>query len=61
MIAASMAAEILRWTSGEGCARTTLQAATKTARELARDENITIGNSTCDGTFANAQVCDARE
>jgi hypothetical protein len=37
-----MAAEILRWTSGEGCARTMLQAATKTAKELARDENIII-------------------
>jgi len=42
MIAASMAAKILRWTSGDGCARTTLQAATMTAKELARDENVII-------------------
>ena len=42
LIAAWIAAEILRWTSGEGCAHTTLQAATKTAKELARDENIII-------------------
>jgi hypothetical protein len=42
LVAAWIAAEILRWTSGEGCARTTLQAATKTAKELARDENIII-------------------
>lgn len=49
MIAASMAAEILRWTSGEGCACTTLQAATRTAKELARDEKIILL------TFANAQ------
>lgn len=42
LIAAWMAAEILRWTSGEGCARTKLQTATKNAKELARDENIII-------------------
>jgi hypothetical protein len=42
LIAAWIAAEILRWTSGEGCERTMLQATTKTAKVLARDENIII-------------------
>jgi hypothetical protein len=54
MIAAWIAAEILRWTSGEGCARTTLQAATRTVRELARDESIIIRrrrNSPCDRDY----------
>jgi hypothetical protein len=41
-MAAWIAAEILRWTSGDGCARTTMQAARKTEKELARDKNIII-------------------
>jgi hypothetical protein len=53
-MAAWIAAEILRWTSGEGCARTTLQAATRTARELARDGSIITRrrrNSPCDRDY----------
>jgi hypothetical protein len=54
MIAAWIAVEILRWTSEEGCARAMLQAATRTARELAEDKSTIIRsrrNSPCDRDY----------